>query len=497
MATAMQSEIERKYDVDAEAAVPELVGVVAATAAEPTVRMRAVYYDTADRALSRGRITMRRRVGGEDQGWHVKLPGAKARTELHVPLTRTATVPKAVRSPVLAFVGTAPLRPIARLTTDRTIVRLLDADGRQLAELADDLVVAIDLADGTERRWREWEVELKEHAPAGDDERAELLDAVATRLAEAGAHPAISVSKLARATGRTGTERPEPAPLDTGGDVALAAITELIAQLRSADPWVRLDGDDAVHRLRVLTRRLRSVLAGSRRALDRAVTDPIRVELKWLAALLGDARDAEVARARVAALFADVPGEEQAASRLDAELSGRYSKAHRRVTVALHGKRYLALLSRLDALVGAPPLTPEAGDSARVFVGRSLKHEARRVVRAFAAAEAGDVEQRHELRKAAKRLRYVGEAWATTAPDAVRSKQSGFAALAEDAADALGDERDDGAMRELLRAGAETAHRARERTFGYGVAWAIADRRHRESRDRAESAVAALLAEID
>lgn len=491
----MQSEIERKYDVDADAAVPDLAGVgpIAATAEEPTVRMRAVYYDTADRALSRGRITMRRRVGGEDQGWHVKLPGAKARTELHVPLTRTATVPKAVRSPVLAFVGVAGLTPIARLNTARTIVRLLDASGGQLAELADDLVVAIDLADGTERRWREWEVELKAGAPEGDDERAALLDAVAARLAEAGGQPASSVSKLARATGRTGTEVPVRSEPETGADVALATLSELIAQLRSADPWVRLNTDDAVHRMRVLTRRLRSVLAGSRHALDRAVTDPVRVELKWLAALLGEARDAEVARARVAELFAEVPDAAATVGRIDAELAASYTKAHRRVVTALHGKRYLALLSRLDALVGAPPLTPEAADSAKHFVRRSLQREARRVSRAFEAAADGGIEQRHELRKAAKRLRYVGEAWVDAAPEQVGTKCGSWAALAEDAADALGDERDDHALQELLL---RSVQRAREGGFATGAAWAIARERGRAAHERAEKAVAKLLATI-
>lgn len=492
----MQTEIERKYDVGPDADVPALAGIgpVAATADEAPVRMSAVYYDTSDRALSRGRITMRRRAGGEDQGWHVKLPGAKARTELHVPLTRTATVPKAVRAPVLAFVGRAPLEKIARLNTTRTVTRLLDASGAQLAELADDLVVAVDLASGEERRWREWEVELKEGAPAGDDERAALLDAVAERLASAGAEPASSVSKLARATGRTGSERPSAGEPGTAGEAAVAAIEALVAELRAADPWVRLDAEDAVHRMRVLTRRLRSVLAGSRRALERSVTDPVREELSWLGHLLGEARDAEVARDRIDAHFDGVPAGDAARRRMHAALAGRYTRAHRRIVIALRGRRYLDLLAALDGLVGAPPVTPGAQESARRFVKRSLRHEARRVADAETPAIApdADADARHRLRKSAKRLRYVAEAWAQTAPDALRARHDGLAAAAEELADVLGAERDAAAAQTELRSTAEVARRAREDTFGYGVAWAAARDDEAAARGAVEPAVTRL-----
>lgn len=487
----MQTEIERKYDVDAAAAVPDLQGVdlVVSSVVQRPVSMKAVYYDTADRALTRGRITMRRRVGGEDEGWHVKLPGAKARTELHVPLTRSSIVPAEVRAPVLAFVGTEPLRRIARLNTTRTIVRLLDAGGAQLAELADDLVVAVDLRDATERRWREWEVELKDGAPGGDAARAELLDAIAERLSEAGAAPASSVSKLARATGRTGTERTEPTPPADGCAAALAAIEGLVAAIRSADPWVRLDTDDAVHRMRVLTRRLRSVLAASRSALDRGVTDPLRVELKWIAGLLGEARDAEVARSRIEQVFADVPGGEQARERMTAELDGRYTRAHRMLLRALRGRRYLALLTALDALVAAPPVVSER--STRSFVAKALAREARRVGRLTADADRS-TEDRHELRKASKRLRYVGEALAATAPDAIRKREKSRTALAEDAADALGEERDGLALCNELLLGAARARRARADTFAYGAAWANARSIAEEAEGRAASVVVRL-----
>ncbi|MEY6568619.1 CHAD domain-containing protein, partial [Streptomyces sp. PGLac3x] len=60
---------------------------------------------------------------------------------------------------------------------------------------------------------------------------------------------------------------------------------------------------DSVHQLRVATRRLRSAFKTYRKVLDRAVTDPVGEELKWLAGELAPARDNEVLTARLAHLL--------------------------------------------------------------------------------------------------------------------------------------------------------------------------------------------------
>ncbi|CAM5658801.1 hypothetical protein SMICM304S_11390 [Streptomyces microflavus] len=47
----------------------------------------AVYYDTADLRLAADSLTLRRRTGGADEGWHLKFPVATGiRDELHEPL---------------------------------------------------------------------------------------------------------------------------------------------------------------------------------------------------------------------------------------------------------------------------------------------------------------------------------------------------------------------------------------------------------------------------
>src|ERR1700712_3617907 len=86
-------EVERKFDVDASTQPPSfdgLAGVVRVERAE-TQALDAGYFDTVDRDLASNRITLRRRTGGLDAGWHLKLPaGSDARTEVRLPLDADA-----------------------------------------------------------------------------------------------------------------------------------------------------------------------------------------------------------------------------------------------------------------------------------------------------------------------------------------------------------------------------------------------------------------------
>lgn len=204
MLMARYREVERKFDVDPGAPLPDLSSVVAAVVAvsDPVETvLDATYFDTADAQLARHRITLRRRTGGDDAGWHLKLPaGQDERTEVRLPLgSATLQVPVALAREVRAFVRDRPLVPIAVLHTMRIERRLLDADGNALATLADDTVHAERLTDGAGEvsTWREIEVELL------DGDRS-FLDAVSSQLRAAGLTPSESSSKLARVLGDIG-----------------------------------------------------------------------------------------------------------------------------------------------------------------------------------------------------------------------------------------------------------------------------------------------------
>ncbi|GGH40530.1 CYTH domain-containing protein [Microbacterium album] len=196
-------EIERKFDVDAGAPVPtwtEVPGVASVSAGERR-HLDALYLDTEDLALARAGVALRRRTGGPDAGWHIKGPLIDgARTELGWPLGESDEPPAAVLAEIAPWT-TAPLAPLARIVNDRTAYELLDADGAVLAEFVDDHVRTSDLRQGTEREWHEWEVELGPAAPSDAADRETFFTAVADAAFAAGARPALSASKLARALG--------------------------------------------------------------------------------------------------------------------------------------------------------------------------------------------------------------------------------------------------------------------------------------------------------
>ncbi|MGK2855182.1 MAG: CYTH domain-containing protein, partial [Microbacteriaceae bacterium] len=59
------------------------LAVVSRVQHAPTQTLEAVYFDTPGYDLAARRVTLRRRTGGADAGWHVKLPaGQDARTEV-------------------------------------------------------------------------------------------------------------------------------------------------------------------------------------------------------------------------------------------------------------------------------------------------------------------------------------------------------------------------------------------------------------------------------
>jgi inorganic triphosphatase YgiF len=196
-------EIEQKYEAGADFVLPALAGLPGvAQETDPEVyHLDAIYYDTEDLALQHAKVTLRRRTGGSDAGWHLKLPvSIDTRRELHEPLEGTE-VPHRLGARVAELTAGSPLIPVASLKTERTVRRLISQAGVLLAEIADDHVTALRLgaAQGEPLSWREIEVEAGD-ALAGEDagDSTSLLAAVGQRLRDAGAGPAKSASKVGR-----------------------------------------------------------------------------------------------------------------------------------------------------------------------------------------------------------------------------------------------------------------------------------------------------------
>ncbi|MFD9289277.1 CHAD domain-containing protein [Streptomyces sp. NPDC060030] len=482
-------EVERKYEATAETRLPDLTraaGVSAVVHRGPS-ELDAVYYDTEDLRLAADSLTLRRRTGGDDAGWHLKIPvSADVRDEIRAPLTDT--LPPALGDLLRSRVRHTPVNPVVRILSARDVHHLLDADGALLAELSVDEVLAERLTEeghGATSAWTELEVEL------ADDVDPTLLDAVERRLRKAGVRPSAAPSKLSRALAETAPDKPRrkknPAPR-TAGDHVLAYVRRQVTALVELDPAVRRELPDSVHRMRVATRRLRSAFRTYRTVLDRSVTDPLRVELKWLAAELGVDRDQEVLDARLGSRVAALP-DTLVLGPVDARLRltsvARRTGSRRRVASVLDAERYLTLLDALDALLADPPLRPAAARAPRDTLPRAvLKDYERLATRVGHALDRPPGEERdvamHEARKAAKRVRYAAEA----ARPALGKPAKRFAKRMKAVQSVLGDHQDSVVARDALRTLGVQAHGAGESAFTWGLLYgreeAAAEARERE-----------------
>lgn len=465
-------EVERKYDVGDGVVVPALheLGGVASVAQPVEHQLDATYFDTADLALAGARITLRRRTGGDDAGWHLKLPAqGDARREVREPLGDGSSdaVPAALLARVRAYVLGRPLEPVATISNRRVVHRLLDEDGGELAELCDDHVTGTRLlGDPSSEEWREWEVELITAGP-------ELLDAAEEVLLAAGARPASGPSKLARVLDVAPPAVAEPSSDMSAGEVLVEYVAGQLARIRDHDGPVRDDAEDAVHQMRVGTRRLRSVLATYRPVLEPDAAEPLRAELKWLGGMLAAARDTEVMRARLLELVEREPAElvlGPVARRIEAAMDQRYDTARKAVLEALDSERYLSLLRALEDFAAQPPFTSAASHPAGKVLPKLLARDWRRMRRRARDIAAADSEAEghdhalHELRKAAKRMRYAAE----MAEPALGDPWPAVAGRAETVQDLLGEHQDTVVSQATLRELGVQAHLSGENGFTFG-----------------------------
>ena len=235
------------------------------------------------------------------------------------------------------------------------------------------------------------------------------------------------------------------------GELVAAYLRAQVDELRAREPGARIDSPDAVHRMRVACRRLRSSLATFGRLFAGSRPQHLRDELLWLGAVLGPVRDVEVMRDHLHGTAALLPVDAelaQALAGLDHELSQRHTRAHDDLIVALNSPRYAALVAALMAFTDDPPWVdqPVARHTLSALVGRACT----RVDRAAAAAEGvRDMNgpELHEVRKAAKRARYAAEVatpWAGPPAQALARRM-------EELQEVLGAHQDSLMARALLR----------------------------------------------
>lgn len=417
MTPRRHTEAERKYVVSDQRLLPAFDGPDPPCLGRATrVELQAAYFDTPHLDLHRQGITLRRRTGGGDEGWHLKLRRVgDTRQEIHEPLgDGSEDLPLPLLDHIRAIVRDRPLCQVATIRTDRLELALVDAENHQVATVCDDYVTAWGDPERGEQVWREWEIEVAEDQPPA------LLELLEEQLARAGATAASHGSKLERALGAAGeTARRRTAtlpPTASAGAVLLDRLLQQVAALHEQDAAVRASTEEGVHQMRIAARRLRSALTTAKSLLEPGAAEPLREELRWLGVTLSPARDAQVLLLRLGAALDREPAElvmGPVRARLDLELRRAHQDGVAQALDMLDAERYFRLLDALDALVADLPLSEAGQMPAEEVIPDLIRRDTRRLWRAVTAATESGPQDRdaalHEARKKAKRLRYAGE----------------------------------------------------------------------------------------
>jgi CHAD domain-containing protein len=449
MAVVSEVETELKYEAGAEPpSLTDLPGVSDVDGPHEE-RLSAVYYDTLDQRLGRHGATLRRRTGGHDAGWHLKVPvGGDSRVELRLPLAdgpATNEPPRELADLTFGMTRGASIRPLAHLKTKRRIWRLLSPAGELLAEVAHDRVSARRLDDAsTVDKWQELEVELTPLADAAALDRA---------LRKGGLRRSRHRSKLARVL-PVAAKTPSG---DTAGDALLSYLRAQYDELVKQDLRVRRDEPDSVHRMRVAARRMRSAMRVYRRLLPG--TSQVRDDLRWLGRRLAESRDLEVQQAHFASVVTALPDElvvGPVAARLTRHFGPAQATARSRALEALGDKRYRRLLESLDRL---GELSADASRPAAKELRRHVRRAYRRIEK---RRKTGTL---HDVRKATKRYRYAVE----VAEPSLGKKAGKARKAARALTKVLGEHQDGLVAQPLLRELGMRAHNSGENGFTFGL----------------------------
>ncbi|MBK4137548.1 CHAD domain-containing protein [Corynebacterium macginleyi] len=537
MSTQTFLEVEAKFAVAESTQLPELTRLESVDHIAETRHhaLSAIYYDTEDLRLTHAKITLRRRTGGNDDGWHIKIPSESGRTEIHAelgePVDGKYEVPQELVQQVRSVVRHNELNPIAQVDNNRTEILLADEQNNPVAEFCDDHVTAFSfLPGGQQQSWREWEMELAGELP-GTEEGSHFIRRATSLLIGAGARVSSSPSKLTTALGDSYSNAPLPPALitpdvekDSPAAAVIAALQANRDKLIDYDPRVRRDEWDSVHQMRVATRELRSHLQTFHGIVVGPQIEKIEADLKELANILGVARDAEVVEERWLELLESEDSDTlDAATRehISRDMGTAYRRAHRRIIAALNSEEYLELLESLDRLLANPPTAgsqsaedtdgtddcvgvdptgaaadnpaedgadtnaaeeesnAETGDTQTedvdVVMARHLEKAYNKLVKRHKKAVDNwnnaelSLHERenyfHDMRKAAKKLRYAAEA----AGSATKLKTKRLYKACKKMQSVLGDFQDSVTSRDKLLELAHNAHRRGEDTFGYGL----------------------------
>jgi triphosphatase len=352
--------------------------------------------------------------GGLSQVGEVEnaAPGGRVRLE--------AISDESVREEVLRRVNGAPLQPVCETVIKRSASELSLEDGTR-AELAID--VGEIRAEGRSATLREVEIELLEGSPGG------LFDIAHALFPEGG----LRFSRLSKAArgyllaeeGRIdqpltprNAKRIALDPAQIAEHAARDILRECLDQIATNITVVRkLDDPEGPHQLRIGLRRLRSTFSVFSPVLQSPEMARLNDEARWLGQEVGRLRDLDVVANDIVRKEAGLHPDEPGLLALADALSHQAGELRERLRSLLAAERVQSFLIDLARFVETRGwLVPEDfGQTARLaspiteLADGALNKRWKKVRKHARGLDTLTAEQRHELRKELKKLRYAVE----------------------------------------------------------------------------------------
>ena len=262
---------------------------------------------------------------------------------------------------------------------------------------------------------------------------------------------------------------------DGSADQALCAIAHgCLRQIVGNAAGLVADADpEWVHQMRIGTRRLRSCLALIERIAGAARLAALVTEVRWLAAILGAARDWDVLATDtlppLSAALAQDPVAAKGLARLRRSIGGHRSVARKDARDAVRSPRFQRMMLSIDAFCSEPRFGGDHPvESARTFADKLLTHRHAKLLDRGTALESGTAEERHAVRIAAKKLRYAAEFFSPPHP---RKRNRAYLKALSRLQDALGHAQDAETAIQLTEG---LARKSDDATLGALRGWAAA-----------------------
>jgi inorganic triphosphatase YgiF len=422
-------EVELKLEVEPDALEKVLAHPLLQTQARDnpvTQDLHSTYFDTPDYALRQAGISFRIRRNGNQRIQTIKAAGspdgvALSRSEWeHEVESDEPDYTVAKETALKPFLELQEdIQPVFSVTAERTLRRL--TYGTSIIEVAADR----GKVEGKERTlsFDELELELKDGTPS---DLFGLARALSTQAPLRLSFKTKAERGFEAMSGET-PKRIKANPIMLKRRMTTAQAFQIIGasclqHLMANEVIVRAAPEaDAVHQMRVALRRLRAAITLFKSVVEDEQRDQVKAELKWMANLLGEARDLDVYIATVLEPARDQHGDDENYRQLLTEYQERRTQAYQMVQRTIPSPRFVNGVLETAAWIQAGGWRQDKGKLARrrlhqpvaELAEEELGRRWKKIVKRGRNLVDLDPEERHQVRIEIKKLRYATEFFET------------------------------------------------------------------------------------